>query len=179
MDVATAYLDGKLEEEIYLQPPDSVPITPGCCWRLKRSLYGLKQAGRTWNRTLDAKLTDIGFTRLNAEMCLYALKGDKGDMCFLVVYVDDLLLGASTQHFMERIKGKLSAAFKMRDLGPASYVLGIEIKRDQRLRTISLTQRQYIDSVLERCGMSECKPTWTPMKANIKAPTKDMGEDPS
>jgi Reverse transcriptase (RNA-dependent DNA polymerase)/Pol polyprotein, beta-barrel domain/gag-polypeptide of LTR copia-type/Integrase core domain/GAG-pre-integrase domain len=168
MDVATAYLNGKLEEEIYLQPPDGVPIPSGCCWRLKRSLYGLKQAGRTWNRTLDAKLSDIGFAKLNAETCLYVFQGNKGDICFLVVYVDDLLLATSTRRFMEEIKTKLSASFKMRDLGPASYVLGIEIRRDRKLRTISLTQRQYVDSVLERCGMGECKPAWTPMKANTK-----------
>lgn len=64
MDVSTAYLNGELEEEIYMMPPDCVDIPDGHCWRLKRALYGLKQAGRTWNRTLDAKLLKLGFHRL-------------------------------------------------------------------------------------------------------------------
>jgi len=67
MDVATAYLNGELEEELYLLPPDGVQIPDGHCWRLKRSLYGLKQAGRTWNKTLDRSLTSLGFTPRSYE----------------------------------------------------------------------------------------------------------------
>lgn len=129
MDVATAYLNGELEEEIYMMPPDGVKILPGHCWRLKRSLYGLKQAGRTWNLTLDKKLRGLSFSRLNAETCLYVCRqGDR--VCFLVVYVDDFLLAANSRSFMNDIKRKLSATFKMRDLGPASYILGIHITRN-------------------------------------------------
>ena len=91
MDVSTAYLNGELEEELYMSPPEGVPIQPGYCWRLKRSLYGLKQAGRTWNKTLDQKLRELSFTRLDAETCLYVIRRE-GQVCFLVVYVDDLLL---------------------------------------------------------------------------------------
>ena len=112
MDVSTAYLNGELEEELYMHPPDGVPIQSGYCWRLKRSLYGLKQAGRTWNKTLDRKLGDLGFCRLDAETCLYVLR-DKGEVCFLVVYVDDLLLAASSRKFMNSVKSKLSSTFKM------------------------------------------------------------------
>ena len=70
MDVSTAYLNGELQEEIYMYPPSCVEIPKDHCWRLKRSLYGLKQAGRTWNRTLDVKLMKLGFHRLNSETCL-------------------------------------------------------------------------------------------------------------
>ena len=73
MDVLTAYLNGELEEELYMSPPEGVPIQPGYCWRLKHSLYGLKQAGRTWNKTLDQKLGELGFTWLDAETCLYVI----------------------------------------------------------------------------------------------------------
>lgn len=97
MDVSTAYLNGELEETLYMHPPEGVPIPEGCCWRLKCSLYGLKQAGRTWNRTLDRKLGDLGFTHLDAETCLYVFRDDNGQICFLVVYVDDLLLAATSR----------------------------------------------------------------------------------
>jgi hypothetical protein len=113
MDVSTAYLNGVLNKEIYISPPEGVPIQDGFCWKLKKSIYGLKQAGRTWNRTLNAALTQIGFQQLNAETCLYIFRGDGSEICFLVVYVDDLLLTASTTKFMRAIKAKLQNAFKM------------------------------------------------------------------
>jgi len=61
MDVSTTYLNGVLDEEIYTSPPEGVPILDSLCWRLKKSIYGLKQAGHTWNHTLNAALTQIGF----------------------------------------------------------------------------------------------------------------------
>ena len=105
-----------------------------------------KQAGRTWNKTLDQKLGELGFARLDAETCLYVFRKD-GQVCFLVVYVDDLLLAATTQKFMDSIKAKLSASFKMWNLGEAKYILGIEIKRNRKFRTISLSQSQYSRTV--------------------------------
>jgi hypothetical protein len=100
MDVSTAYLNGELEEEIYMTPPNCVEIPEGHCWRLKRSLYGLKQAGRTWNRTFDSKLLKLGFHRLNSETCLYVYKEGK-QTCFVVVYVDDLLIAATSKEFSQ------------------------------------------------------------------------------
>lgn len=96
MDVSTAYLNGELEEELYLTPPKGVQIPEGFCWKLKCSLYGLKQAGRTWNHTLDKKLKELGFFRLNAETCLYVFRNNKAQICFLMVYVDDFLLASNS-----------------------------------------------------------------------------------
>jgi hypothetical protein len=124
MDVTGAYLNGMLDEEIYLTPPEGSDVKPGHCWRLKRSLYGLKQAGRTWNKTLDQKLHQLSFTCLNAETCLYMYRGKEG-LCFLVIYVDDLLLAAASRTQMDKIKSMLSSAYKMHDLGPAEYILGM------------------------------------------------------
>ena len=172
MDVATAYLNGVLNEEIYLSPPPGVDIKPGHCWRLKRSLYGLKQASRTWNRTLDTKLTSLGFHRLNAETCLYVYRS-KGQVCYLVVYVDDLLLAASSKKFMKDIKQILHNTYKMKDLGPAEFILGIEIKQDRTNHKISMSQEQYVQTVLRRCGMAQLKPVSMPMIPNIKLLTDD------
>jgi hypothetical protein len=173
MDVSTAYLNGVLDEEIYISPPEGVPIEDGFCWKLKKSIYGLKQAGRTWNHTLDAALTKIGFQQLNAETCLYVFRGEKGEVCFLVVYMDDLLLAASTTEFMRTIKTKLLGAFKMRDLGPASFILGLEIIRNRANCTIALSQSQYISKVLERCGMTDCSTEKTPMRVTPRVSAND------
>ncbi|KAJ3507815.1 hypothetical protein NMY22_g16815 [Coprinellus aureogranulatus] len=176
MDVKTAYLNGILEEDIYIMPPDGVPIEDGHCWKLQRSLYGLKQSGRTWNKTLDASLLDMGFIRLDAETCLYLYKeGDQ--LCFVVVYVDDLLLAATSRKFMDSVKKKLSSRFKMKDLGPAKYILGMVIRRDRAKLTIALSQRRYIDSVLERTGMSNCKPASTPIPSTNKATIDDPNDN--
>ena len=126
MDVSIAYLNGELEEELYLQPPEGVLIQPGYCWRLHHSLYGLKQASWTWNKTFDKRLSELGFTCLDAETCLYVLWKSR-DICFLVVYVDDLLLATSSRSYMNSIKEMLSSSFKMHDVGEVKYLLGVEI----------------------------------------------------
>jgi transposase InsO family protein len=177
MDVSTAYLNGELLEELYLSPPDGIDIKPGHCWRLKRSLYGLKQAGRTWNLTLDKALGELGFTRLDAETCLYVYRDGKGGICFLVVYVDDLLLAASSRQLMDKIKSTLSKRFHMHDLGEVKFILGIQVKRDRNRRTISLSQAQYIDSVLDRCGMTGCSPLNTPMSHSARMTADDPSDN--
>ena len=138
MDISTAYLNGELEEELYLLPLSRDAIQPGYCWKFWHSLYGLKQAGWTWNRTLDKKLGELGFTHLDAETCLYVLQKD-GQVCFLVIDVDDLLLAARSRSHINTIKEMLSSTFKIHNLGEAKYLLGIEIWRDWKLRTISLS----------------------------------------
>ena len=125
---------------------------------------------------MDRKLGELGFTRLDAETCLYVFRND-GQVCFLVVYIDDLLLAATTWKFMDSIKAKLSASFKMRDLGEAKYILGIEIKRNRKLQTISLFQSQYSRTVLERTGMSTCKHVWAPMAHNSQLSVTDPEDD--
>ena len=94
-DVSTTYINGKLEEEFYMLPPDCVEIKLGYCWCLKWLLYGLAQAGCTWNHTLSKKLHKLGLEGSNSETCLYVLKEGK-NLCFLVVYVGDLLIADST-----------------------------------------------------------------------------------
>lgn len=173
MDVSTAYLNGELEEVLYLSPPEGIAIPDGYCWKLNRALYGLKQAGRTWNIMLDKKLKSLGFQCLDAKTCLYVYQDDKGQLCFLVVYVDDILLAATSRAFMNIIKAKLHGAFKMRDLGEASYILGMAIQRDRPNWSIYLSQKQYIKTVLERTGMTDCKPAWTPLPHNAKLSTED------
>jgi hypothetical protein len=125
MYVSTAYLNGKLLEELYLSLPDGIDIKLGQCGHLKRLLYRLKQAGRTWNLTLDKALGKLGFTRLDAKTCLYVYRDGKGSICFLVVYIDNLLLAASSRQFMDKIKSTLSKRFHMHDLGEVKFILGI------------------------------------------------------
>ena len=132
LDMSTAYLNEELQEDLYMSSLEGVPFQPGYCWKLQHSLYGLKQAGQTWNKTLNWKLGELEFFHLDAETCLYIFQKN-GQTCFLVVYVNDLLLAASTRKFMDSVKAQLSTAFKMQNLEEAKLILGIEIKRDHKL----------------------------------------------
>jgi hypothetical protein len=177
MDVLTAYLNGKLLKELYLAPPDGVQIKPGHCWRLKKSVYGLKQAGRTWNHTLNKALGDLGFAHLDAKTCLYVFPDKDGGLCYLVVYVDNLLLAATSRKLMDKVKSKLKSRFRMHDLGPALFILDLEIKRDCKKRKITLSQCQYIDKVLKRCGMSDCSPLSTPMSHSARVTANNLDDN--
>lgn len=138
-------------------------------WKIRRG-YMLNPIGRSshsprplleaemvtvWTKTIRTHLEshswlkiELKSTQLDAETCLYIYQ-DSDQMCFLVVYVDDLLLAATSQAFMDKVKEKLCHAFKMRDLAPVSYILGIEIEWDRRKHTISLSQKQYCEMVLK------------------------------
>ena len=119
MDIPTAYRNGELEEELYLQSLEDVPIQPR--YYIYCSLYRLKQAGWTWNKTLDKKLGELDFIHLDAEKYLYVLQKLR-EVCFLVVYVDDSLLAASSRSYMNSVKDMLSSSFKIHDLDRKSVV---------------------------------------------------------
>ena len=167
MDVFTAFLNGDLEEDLYMVPPEGVHCPPGCVWKLEQSIYGLKQASRVWNIHLHEELMRIGFACISVEHCLYIYQRPDGSLCFLVVYVDNLLLAANSHQFMNEIKQHIASTFKVKDLGPARWILGIEIIRDHANHTISLSQRQYIKKILDHCRMADCKPMSTPMEHGI------------
>jgi len=166
MDVKTAFLNGDLEEEVFLAPPDgvtgAVSATAGKVWRLKKALYGLKQAPRMWNIKLHEFLTGIGFLRTESDHSLYVRGTDPSgpDYCILVAYVDDLLI-AGSKTTVEAVKQQLSSKFTMTDMGSVQWLLGIQVQRVGD--TFHLSQRQYMLELLQRFNMSECKPASTPL----------------
>jgi hypothetical protein len=100
----------------------------GC--RLRKSIYGLKQASRQWNLKFDETITKFGFKSNVEDNCVYA-KFKNGKFIFLILYVDDILLASSDVRRLQETKQFLFSKFDMKDLGEASYVLGIEIHRDR------------------------------------------------
>jgi hypothetical protein len=167
LDVSTAYLNGELEEEVYVMPPDGVDCPPGHVWALDRALYGLPQSGYVWNVTLHNALVKIGFVRISSEHCIYLYRDKNGRVCFLAIYDDDLLFAAKGLKFTEKMKRTLRRLFKMHDLGEARHLLGVEIIRDRTKRTISLSQQRYITKMLEKCGLKDCKPVAVPMDPSL------------
>ena len=163
MDVKTAFLNGDLTEDIYMeQPPGFVaPNQEHLVCKLNKSLYGLKQAGRSWNKKIDSTLINLGFTPLATDNCVYMQRNGQ-DSVYLLLYVDDLLLACRSLSALIAVKEQLSRLFSMKDIGEAEYVLGIQISRDRASRSLSLSQAQYVRGVVERFNMAHANPEWTP-----------------
>jgi len=157
MDVKTAFLNGDLEENVYMTQPEGFVVEGkehlGC--KLKKSIYGLKQASRQWYLKFDEVIRRFGFKENAVDNCIYVkFKGSK--FTILVLYVDNILLASSDINTLLETKRFLSSNFDMKDLGEAFYVLGIEIHRDRSKGTLGLSQKAYIDRVLKRYNMHKC-----------------------
>ncbi|KAG8475050.1 hypothetical protein CXB51_031854 [Gossypium anomalum] len=159
MDVKTAFLNSDIEETIYMVQPENFEskdsINMVC--KLTKSIYGLKQASRQWYHKFHQIIISFGFEINIVDDCVYH-KFNGSKYIFLVLYVDDILLATNDIGLLHETKRFLSKHFEMKDLGDASFVLGIQIHRDQSRGILGLSQNNYIDKVLKRFGMQNCRP---------------------
>lgn len=158
MDVKTAFLNGNLEKSIYMSQPEGFikqDQEQKVC-KLKKSIYGLKQASRSWNIRFDTAIKSYGFEQNVDEPCVYK-KVVNSIIAFLVLYVDDILLIGNDVGYLTDIKKWLAMQFQMKDLGDAQYVLGIQIVRNRKNKTLAMSQASYIDKMLSRYKMQNSK----------------------
>ena len=171
MDFSTAYLNADLDCDVFVKQPDGFVEDPNCVWKLNKALYGLKQSGRCWNNHLNKFLTAQGFTRSMSDPCLYTFF-DGNNTVNLIVWVDDLLIAASNIEIMNKIKGLLSQHYKMKDLRVLIYFLGIQFQFNKT--SIVMQQSEYVDKLLERFNMNDCKTKPTPCPLGIN---KELGNN--
>ena len=164
MDVKTAFLNGHLIEDVYMVQPEGFVNQkhPNKVCKLKKSIYGLKQASRSWNLRFDEKIKEFGFIKNEDEPCVYK-KTSGRTVTFLILYVDDILILGNDIPSMRGVKAWLEKCFSMKDLGEAAYILGIKIYRDRSKRLIGLSQSTYIDKILKRFSMQDSKRGSLPM----------------
>lgn len=157
VDISTAYLNSKLEEDVYMRPPDGFEdtIEPNKVLKLKRTIYGLKQSGRAWNVTLDAAIRDIGYVPCKHEPCLYQAN-DGNKINLIAIYVDDIMIACSDKKNLELIKRKIGERFKIVDGGEVKHFLGLEIERENETGSIAVGHKQYIKNLLQRFDMENC-----------------------
>jgi len=169
MDVKTAFLNGDLFEEVYMVQPDGFAKKgkEHLVCRLKKSIYGLRQASRQWYLKFDQVVTSFGFKENASDQCIY-LKKNGSHFIILVLYVDDILLASSSVELLIETKLILNSHFDMKDLGDASVVLGIQISRDRSRGILGLSQRGYIDKVLKRFNMHSCSSCAAPVQKGDK-----------
>lgn len=164
MDVKTAFLNGDLHEDVYMDQPEGFVMEGkehlGC--RLKKSIYGLKQASRQWYFKFDQVIKNFGFKENEVDNCIY-VKFRGRNFVFLILYVDDILLASGDKNMLLETKRFFSSKFDMKDLGEAAYVLGIQIHRDRSRGILGLSQRAYIEKVLKKFNMHKCSASPAPI----------------
>ncbi|XP_014660545.1 uncharacterized protein LOC106804288 [Setaria italica] len=170
--VPNAFLHGHLDEQVYCRQPTGFvdPEQPDAVYLLSRSLYGLRQAPRAWFTSFTNFITQIGFKQMRSDSSLFVFR-DGVDTAYLLLYVDDMVLTASTSTLLQHIVGQLKTAFAIKDMGPVHYFLGINVHRDSS--GFFLSQRHYAIELLERAGMCNCKPVATPADTKPKISSTD------
>jgi hypothetical protein len=171
LDIKAAYLNGYMEELIYMQQPPGYESGDSRVCQLIRGLYGTKQAGRIWNKDLHKTLIDAGFKRLIHDQCLY-IKGDIGDkenFVLLAIYVDDILLfnHPEGKAAADAVVATLQGKYTVKDMGSAKRYIGIQMTRDLELGKMTLSQEPMINDILERFQMTDCKEISTPMEEGL------------
>lgn len=160
LDVVAAYLQGDLDEEIYMKVPEGVEKygMGGRYWILRKALYGLKQAGRQWKKRLHEVLVGLGFRRTFADDCLYIKWEDGCPVILVLVYVDDMAVAGAEFFEIISFKEAMGENFEITDLGELKYILGISVTRDRANRLIYLNQAAYISRMLAKYGMQDAHP---------------------
>ncbi|KAA0065369.1 gag/pol protein [Cucumis melo var. makuwa] len=155
MDVKTAFLNGNLEESIYMAQLEGLGQEKKV-YKLQKSIYGLKQASRSWNIRFDTAIKSYDFEQNVDEPCVYK-KVVNSIVVFLELYVDDILLIGNDVGYLTDIKKWLATQFQMKDSGDAQYVLGIQIVWNRKNRILTMSQASYIDKMLSRYKMQNSK----------------------
>jgi len=165
MDVKIAFLNGIINEKVYIEQPEGFTIKDKKLYvcKLKKALYGLKQAPRAWYERIDNYLSKLGYSKNEANSNIY-FKTTNDGMVILVLYVHDLLI-TGDDNLIEKCKQDLIAEFEMKDLRLLHYFLGLEV--NQKKDYIFLHQGKYTQDILTRFGMMDSKPLSTPMETNL------------
>ncbi|CAL1396308.1 unnamed protein product [Linum trigynum] len=175
MDVKSAFLNGYLEEDIYIEQPPGYVVEgqEDKVLKLKKALYGLKQAPRAWNSRIDKYFQQNGFCKCPHEHALYC-KVQGGEILMVCLYVDDLVFTGNDPQMFEEFKKTMVREFEMTDIGLMSYYLGIEV--NQKEEGIFISQSGFAKEVLKKFKMENCNHVSTPAECGLKLSKDDKGE---
>ena len=167
LDIKTAFLYGTLEDEIFMKQPQGYE-EPGqedkVCF-LQRSIYGLKQSSRIWNKTVVTTFTDMGFKQGDGDSCCFTKKEDDC-LTIILLYVDDVLLISDSEDIIEEVKSKLQSLYTTKDLGNPTHYVGLQIERIED-GSFYIHQTSKIKQLIQRYNeYDERKQTYTPMSAD-------------
>jgi hypothetical protein len=172
MDVKSSFLNGELEEEVYIDQPEGFQLSENTNYvcKLKRTLYGLKEALRAWYSRLDKYLQQERFRKGSVDNNLY-IKVSRGNILLIEVYVDDIIFGSDDDRLSQKFAKDMQNEFQMSLLGELSLFPRLQIH--QRNQGIFISQTKYVREMLNRFGMEDCKLVITPMQTNCKLSKDD------
>jgi len=195
MDVVTAFLNPKVDGDVYMALPQGVESGASQACKLRKSLYGLKQAPHLWYEHIDKFLRSLGLkryeydpniylsarialaNRTDTPLAIWRSKKSADTPIILLLYVDDMLLFSPSADRVTTLKNLLRAKYKMTDLGPVRCFLGIEIERDRPRRTLQIHQQRAVRKLLATYGFSQCNGHWTPQPMGSKLRRLDPDSD--
>ena len=160
-----AFLHGELQEIVYMTISEGVSCSSYKVYKLKKSLYGLKQASRKWYEKLTTLLLAKGYCQSTVDYSLFTLQHGS-DFTALLVYVGDIILAGTSLVEFQRIKNILDNQFKIKDLGILKYFLGLEVAHSKE--GISISQRKYCLDLLDSSGLLGAKSAPTPLDTSVK-----------
>lgn len=166
MDVTGAFLYGDIDENVYLELPEGAYCGDKKIVKLNKSLYGLKKSPKYWNDKFNSVVIKQGFVKSKSDPCLYT-KCEGSASTYVLLYVDDLLIFGNNEKQICDLKSLLNNEFKMKDLGLVSNFLGIHVKQDLDTGITELNQKKYLENVLQKFDMQNCKEICTPMDLNF------------
>jgi len=165
MDVKSAYLNGELQEEIFMQALNGFNVPDGMVLKLVKAVYSTKQGGRVWYEEIRSTLSIMGYKRTDADHAIF-IRQDNSPPSFIALYVDDITMVAECLEMIERDKEALKQMYQMSDLGKLAWILGMHVTRECKDGTITLSQAKYVGEILEHFSHSNSRPTATPSLAN-------------
>lgn len=173
MDVVSAFLNAKLREELFIEQPDGYAngaTKDKMVWKLKKAIYGIKQAPYEWNKEINGLLVGIGFTRMKTDTCLYTKISKSGKVIVLFVFVDDIVIAYHRTDKDEWMyyRSILMNRYKVKDLGDLQWVLGMRVTRDRAKKTITLDQGLYIKKMITKFNLDNAKPVKVPGDRNLR-----------
>ncbi|KAE9022403.1 Retrovirus-related Pol polyprotein from transposon TNT 1-94 [Phytophthora fragariae] len=177
LDADTAFLNSGLKDRVYMEVPFGIENARDYQCQLNKAIYGSEQAASAWNKTIHRVCLGNGFKSCGVDQCVY-VKRSKNGFIYVCLYDDDMIIAAKTSEDTREVKDALKNAFKMKELGPAKFILGMEIDHDMTAGTHKIKQTRYIDDVVERFGQENAKPVDNPCAAGLKlSKTQSPGTD--
>ncbi|GJR81625.1 putative ribonuclease H-like domain-containing protein [Tanacetum coccineum] len=163
MDVKSAFLYGKIDEEVYVSQPPGFqdPKSPQKVYKVVKALYGLHQAPRAWYATLSTFLLKNGYRRGTIDKTLF-LKKDKHDIILVQVYVDDIIFGSTKKSWCDEFEALMKSRFQMSSMGELTFFLGLQVK--QKLDGIFISQDKYVAEILKKFDFASVKTASTPIE---------------
>ncbi len=178
MDVKSAFLNGLLDEEIYMEQPQGFidPDHSEQVCLLKKAIYGLKQASHAWNLQFHEVLLTLDFKHTHSDAGIYHCQDHRG-IIIIILYVDNITILSDSIKCVTQIKSTLSSCYKMTDLGEIGSYLGVRIKHNRSIRQLEIDQSHYTLEIINRFGLSDANPAHTPLPSGAEVHlTKYNGE---